>query len=712
MAHNGMAYFLWVWDVAEMNPGLPLVIASDMQAAKMRYCRIRSMLMTILIDLGAAKAMERREFLKSAAAVGATVALSRPELAVADTVATQKAATAQDLYPLGADSKQQTGVPAGKSFQFSMSDSRHYPETHRMIDVYVPAQYKAERPACVWVSLDGLSESTHFVFDNLIHRNEVPVTIAVGLHAGSTASAESSQNPRFNRSFEFDSLNDVLADFITEELLPEIEKRKTPDGLPILLSSDPNDRGITGGSTGGIGSFTVAWQRPDMFRRVFTKIGTFVGMRGGDRYPVLIRKTEPKPLRVYMQDGDKDGWPGGLELGDWWMSNQAVERALTFAGYQVEHAWGVGGHDGRQGESIMPDVLRWLWKDWPKPVQAGQTQNFAVQAIAKKGEDWEIAVNKNSLTRIMSQYLLRQVSIGRAGDIAGERPADFYASHLPAYYVSPSIINDRSTMAAIASDREGNVYVQNASDGSIFQMDAAGHAKTFAQVHAGDNGLAFGSDGTLYVAEINTARILAVSAAGKSTIVAEGIRGHRLTVTQKGNIYVTETGCCGGEDSARTGRIWLLRPDGSKSVIADGLDSPAGISLTPDGLWLCVTQSRGHHAYSYRVQPDGTLRHGEPFYWFHVPDSANDSGALQVCMDRQGWAYAATRMGIQVLDRNGRVTAILPVGSEQLAGICFGDADFQTLYVTTGNAVYRRRVKTTGAPSWESPIGLPPWNAA
>jgi gluconolactonase len=124
-----------------------------------------------------------------------------------------------------------------------------------------------------------------------------------------------------------------------------------------------------------------------------------------------------------------------------------------------------------------------------------------------------------------------------------------------------------------------------------------------------------------------------------------------------------------------------------------------------------VAESRGHHAYSYQVQADGGLQYGEPFYWFHITDSANDSGAVQVCMDHQGWAYAATRIGIQVFDRNGRVTAILPVHGNQLAGICFGDADFQTLYVTTGNAVCRRRIKTAGMQSWETPIVLPPWSA-
>jgi gluconolactonase len=629
--------------------------------------------------------MERRKFLKSAAALGATVAL--PGATSAGAESKPAANPAQNLYPLGPDSKPQPGVPIGKVFDFAIADSKFFPGTERTIHVYVPAQYAAEKPACVWVALDGLSATMPIVFDNLIHKKEIPVTIAIGLQSGTTQSVHPPKNPRFDRSCEFDSLTGVLGDFILQELLPRVEKQKTPDGLSIMLSSDPNYRGISGASTGGIGAFTTAWQHPEAFRRVYTEIGTFVGMRGGDRYPVLIRKTEPKPLRVFMQDGDKDGWPGGLEFGDWWMSNQAMERALTFAGYSVNHAWGVLGHDGRQGESILPDVMRWLWKDWPRPVEAGQTSNFVIQAIMEPGEDWQLVREDRS-----------SIHNTAGGTENSERVR----------YVSPPLVRSHSTAAAMASDGQGRVYVQNPSNGVIDRLGATGDSEPFAQVSPGDNGLALGPDGRLYVAETGKARILACDRNGKISVIAENIPGRRLTVAHNGNIYVCEaTG-----DRSYSGKVWLLRRDGGKSVVAEGLNGPSGICLAPDGLWLCVAESNGHHAYSYQVQPDGALRFGEPFYWFHVPDSASNSGATQVCMDRQGWAYAATRMGVQVFDRNGRVTAILPVSEKQLTGICFGDSDFQTLYVTTGNAVYRRRVKAVGMPAWQAPITLPPSKSA
>lgn len=626
--------------------------------------------------------MERRDFLKSAAAVGASAVFTVAPLAAEQ--GQPKLSPPGELYSLTADSKPQPGVPAGSQFSFTIADSRIYPGTRRIIDVYVPAQYTADTPACLWVSLDGFMPTLPTVFDNLIHRRDLPVMIAVGLHPGTTESAEGTQNQRFNRSFEFDSLTDVLARFILEELLPAVEKQRTPSGLPIRFSNDPNDRGIMGISSGGIGAFTVAWQRPNTFHRVYTMIGTYVGMRGGDRYPVLVRKTEPKPLRIFLQDNSKDGWPGGLELGDWWMSNQEMERALTFAGYQVNYAWQVGGHDSRPGESILPDVLRWLWKEWPSPVIEGQTSNFAIQAIAEPKEDWQTVAES---TKVVPSF------------------ADNRRSYL-LRYVRPPVIDEKSTAACLASDRQGRVYVQNPFDGVIYRITAARQLEFFAKVTPGDNGIAFGPDDRLYIAEARSGNILACDANGKTEIVAGDIFGHRLTVAPNGNIYVTQP-----IDTAYSGRVVLFRPGRIPVFVAEGLNAPAGISLTPDGLWLCVAEAQDHHAYSYRVQPSGELQYGEPFYWFHVPDSANDSGAMQICMDCQGWMYAATRMGVQVFDRNGRVTAILPVEGNQLAGICFGDADFQTLYVSTGSAVYRRKVKTTGTPGWQKSIVLPPWSA-
>src|SRR5260370_11338713 len=150
-------------------------------------------------------------------------------------------------------------------------------------------------------------------------------------------------------------------------MVPEVEKKKTSDGRAIRLSQNGNDRGIGGSSSGAICAFTAAWERPDAFRRVFSSFGTYVGLRGGNSYPTLIRKTEPKPIRIFLQDGDHDL---NIYGGDWWMANQEMERALVFAGYDVNHAWGAGGHDGKQAGQVFPDALRWLWRGFPAPAVA------------------------------------------------------------------------------------------------------------------------------------------------------------------------------------------------------------------------------------------------------------------------------------------------------------------------------------------------------
>ena len=216
---------------------------------------------------------------------------------------------AQTQYLTGPDSQTQPGVPQGKTFQFDLSASaKYYPGEKSTIIVYVPAEYTPDKPACLCVGLDGPNYRPQTVFDNLIFRKQMPVTIGVFVTSGTVVKPGTNQPVRFNRSYQFDSVNDTFVRYFTEEVLPAVIQHQTPDGNPIRISSDPNDRMIYGGSSGGVCAWTAAWQRPDIFRRVFTAIGTYVGMRGADTYPTLIRKTEPKPIRIFLQDGAQDSW--------------------------------------------------------------------------------------------------------------------------------------------------------------------------------------------------------------------------------------------------------------------------------------------------------------------------------------------------------------------------------------------------------------------
>ena len=276
-------------------------------------------------------------------------------------------------YPVDSASIEQAGVPKGEVLKFTFDQSKIFPGTWREYWVYIPAQYKADKPACVYVNQDGIQWNAPTVFDNLINKNEMPVTIGIFVKPGkvledSGANAQS----RFNRSFEYDGLGDAYTRFILTEILPEVEKKKTTDGRAIHLSKSGNDHAIGGSSSGAICAFTAAWEHPEAFSRVFSAIGTYVGLRGGDRYATLIRKYEPKPIRIFLQDGANDL---NIYAGDWWKANESMERALTFSGYEVNHAWGEGGHSGNQGTAIFPQVMRWLWKGWPQAVTKGNSKN-------------------------------------------------------------------------------------------------------------------------------------------------------------------------------------------------------------------------------------------------------------------------------------------------------------------------------------------------
>ncbi len=223
------------------------------------------------------------------------------------------------------------------------------------------------------------------VFDNLIHKKEIPPLIGLFIMHGRVKALATNELDRFNRSYEYDGLGDNYARFVLDEILPEVVAR-----TGLNLSTNGNDRAIAGASSGAICAFTAAWERPDAFRRVFSSIGTYVGLRGGNSYPTLIRKTEPKPIRIFLQDGDHDL---NIYGGDWWMANQEMERALVFAGYDVNHAWGTGGHDGKQAGQVFPDAVRWLWRDYPAPIVAnaqGKSKQPVMNDILIPGEEWQV----------------------------------------------------------------------------------------------------------------------------------------------------------------------------------------------------------------------------------------------------------------------------------------------------------------------------------
>jgi len=271
----------------------------------------------------------------------------------------QKPPDEKELYKLGPDSQRQEGVPRGTVTKHSWK-SQVFPKTERDYWVYVPPQLDATKPAALMVFQDGgnyANENGAFrvpvVFDNLIHKKEIPPVVGIFINPGMIPSEKSDGKPVSNRSFEYDSLTDQYARFLIEEILPEV-------GKTVALSKDPNDRAIGGISSGGICAFTAAWERPDQFRKVLSHVGSFTNIRGGHVYPSLIRKTKPpKPLRVFLQGGANDL---DNEHGHWPLANQEMAAALKFAKYDHQFVFGQGRHSGVHGGAILPDSLRWLWR--------------------------------------------------------------------------------------------------------------------------------------------------------------------------------------------------------------------------------------------------------------------------------------------------------------------------------------------------------------
>jgi len=556
-----------------------------------------------------------------------------------------------ETYPVDSASIERPGVPKGEVLKFTFNQSKIFPGTTRDCWVYVPAQYKPENRACVYINQDGIQWKAPTVFDNLIHRKEMPVTIGVFVTPGKVLADNGSVAlGRYNRSFEYDGLGDAYARFIVREILPEVEKLKTSDGRAIHLSKNGNDRAIGGASSGAIAAFTAAWEHPEEFSRVFSAIGTYVALRGGERYPFLIRKYEPKPIRIFLQDGNNDL---NIYAGDWWKANESMERALSFAGYEVNHVWGEGAHNGNHGTAVFPQAMRWLWKDWPKPVAKGNSKNDYLNNLLIAGEDWQLVGQGYQFTE------------------------------------------------GTASDKNGIVYYQDIPTSKTYKVDVNGKLTTLNVDAKRASATGFSSDGMRYTVAGGTRQILAYDAAERESVVADSIAGNDIIIASNGSKYVTAP-----DGTNPRGKIYLIRTNGEKLVVDDGLRFPNGVALSPDQTQLYVTESATHWVWIYKIKNDGTLAYKQRFGWLHAPDSEDNAWPDGLKCDTAGRIFVATRLGIQVLDQLGRVEAIIPIPASngQASNVCFGGADFNILYVSAGDKVFRRKLKTRGVNSFDKPI--------
>jgi gluconolactonase len=558
---------------------------------------------------------------------------------------------AQTDYPRTADSERQVGVPTGTVTKHTWT-STIFPGTVRDYWVYVPAQYGKDVPAAVMVFQDGggyVDEKGRWrvpiVFDNLIHKGGMPVTIGVFVDPGVLPAAAPDRQSRFNRSFEYDSLGDRYARFLVEEILPQVAKTHH-------LTSDPNLRAIGGSSSGASCAFTVAWNRPDAFRRVLSFIGSYTGLRGADAYPTLIRKSEPRPLRVFLQDGSRDL---NLYSGNWWMANQEMASALEYAGYESTFVRGDQAHNNIHGSAILPDALRWLWRNWKEPVSRSRgvtsAERHYITQILDPAHDWQLVSQGHRFTE------------------------------------GPSV------------DRQGNVYFTDVPNNRIHRIDhVTGHVTVFKDDTGGADGMEFGPDGRLYACEARAKRIVAYSPDGATRVITDDVTPNDLTVNARGELWFTDPS---------HERVWFVDAKGQKRVVHEGLEFPNGLALSPDHSLLAVADSRSRWVWSFKIGPDGSLLNGQPFYRLEMADEGNHPAADGVTVDGEGYLYVATRLGVQVFDQPGRLTAIIDKPhAGTLANATFGGPQLDTLYVAAGDKVFRRVVRRKGVWPW-TPVKPP-----
>ncbi len=536
---------------------------------------------------------------------------------------------------------------AGELIKAEFTGSTIYPGTWREYWVYIPKGLDRTKPAPVMVFQDGLQYNAPAVFDDLIAKRAIPPIIGLFVMHGRVKALSPDALDRMNRSYEYDAVSGDYARFLLDELLPHVAKTHH-----VALSSDPNDRAIAGNSSGAIAAFVAAWQRPDAFRRVFSAIGTYVGLRGGNELAVLIRKTEPKPIRIFLQDGRNDQ---NNYTGSWFIANQDMQAALEYAGYDVRHEWGDGEHNSRHATELFPEVLRWLWRDYPAPIKAnpdGKSRQDVFQVLLP-GEDWQVVSE-------------------------GHRNTD-----------GPAV------------NGKGEMFFSDPANNRIFRIGLDAKVSVFAEQTNGANGMMFGPDGRLYAGATRTRQIVAYGeSGGPPEVLAEDVATNDLAVNAKGDLYFTDTP---GK------KVWLLPKGGKPRVVDEGIESPNGVLFSPDQSLLYVSDYVGQLSWAFQIQPDGSLAHKQRYFYVHMPDAAPRSSADGMAVDADGRVYIATALGVQVFDQIGKCHAIIPAPQRaSLSNVEFGGPDFDELYVTNGDKVFKRKVRVKGVLSWRPPLKPPP----
>ena len=515
--------------------------------------------------------------------------------------------------------------------QTTFNTSRIFPGTVRDVTVFIPAQYDGSKPACVYVKTDGYNPREKTMMEQLIATKEMPVTIGVFVKPGSLPAPMKGTQDRRNRCFEYDGITDDNVRFLVSELLPAVAKE-----FDLKLSSDGNDRCISGGSSGGIAAFTAAWHQPESFSRVYAASGSWVAFRGGHEFPTIVRKFEAKPIRAYLTTGMRD-----MEnaAGDWFLLDQEMDKALKFSGYDYQFRIIDGGHGAGYAENYL-EAMAYLWKGWPERLKAGPSAPRA-QEIIIPGEDWQLLAEGFKSTR------------------------------------------------GPACNANGEVFFADTTNNKIHRIDLDGRVKEFASDTGNAHCVTVGADGRLYSISEKSGKLMSYDAAGTGSVVVDGILGHSILATPTGGLYVTTN----GDKPNAPGTVWFIK-DGKKTLVDKGMKFATGMAYRPDQWLLSVADGHSKWVYSYQMKDDGTLIHKERFFHLHVADWEDDAGTECLCYSLEGRQFIATKSGVQISADDGPTQIILPVPDRsRVTGVAIGGRDKDTLFAFCGNKIWKRKIQ-------------------
>jgi len=548
---------------------------------------------------------------------------------------------AQNGDMLTADSRAKKGVKYGEHIFSQFKDSKVFPGTIRDVDVYVPADYDGRTPACVAVFQDGMIYMADTVVSNLIGNNELPMMVLVAASPGWVPGDFDADSPRANRTYEYDTPSSHFGRFLLDELLPFVQTLQTSDGRNIILSDKKEDRMITGCSSGAACAFNVAWNT-DAFSRVYSSCGSYTGLRGSFTNATLVHKFETKPIRFFFQSGTQDMW---TSFGDWWSANQAMVRAMEFAGYDVAYKLTENAnHCDEDVTQIFPDVLRFLWNGYPEnaPSPKNKSRNGMINQILLEGKPFE---------------KLSEIDVANA-----------------------KLISDDGTLF-LTSESETWLLDEYAEKGKSY-LD-----KTI---------LAFGKDRSSLAYSLQSGLEILDKEGKVICKISEKIYPNASVALRDGRFYIVGA----MNEAGNPDILWSLSPNGSLALEDDNLKGARSLAISANDNWLYVFEHDTRRGFNYMVQKNGSmLKYKQEFFYIHLPDETDGAEVTASVTDNYGRTYLASACGIQVCDYNGRAEAILTLPNNiRPISIAWGGQELNYLYIIgEDNMVYRRQLNTRGS---------------